>query len=84
MTKFQKVIHKGHNVPFAHRLCRKSPKEIRKNVAGMVDKWKNKYYNMKGLSQKVDTYLQRGPDLGRLKEIVSKVRDIGSVRHGLA
>ena len=46
-----------------------SPKELRNNVAGMVDKWKNKYYKMKGLSQK-GKYLQQGPDLGRLKEIV--------------
>ena len=64
-----KVMHKGHNVPFAHRLCRK-PNEIRKNIAGMLDKWKNKYYNMKGLSQNVDQYLQQGPDLERLKGIV--------------
>jgi hypothetical protein len=33
-----KVIHKGHNVPFTHRFCRKSPKEMRKNVAGTVYK----------------------------------------------
>jgi hypothetical protein len=62
--------HKGHNVPFAHGFCRKPPNEIRKNIAGMVDKWKNRYYNMKGLSQKVDQYLQQGPDLERLRGIV--------------
>ena len=47
-----------------------APNEIRKNIAGMVDKWKNRYYNMKGLSQKVDQYLQQGPDLERLRGIV--------------
>ena len=36
----------------------------------MVDKWKNTYDNMKGLSQKVDQYLQQGPDLERLRGIV--------------
>ena len=46
------------------------PNEIRNNIAGMVDKWKNRYYNMKGLSQKVDQYLQQGPDLERLRGIV--------------
>ena len=70
MDQVPKVIHKGHNVPFAHRLCRKSPKEMRNNLAGMVDKWKNRCYNMKGLSQKVDQYLQQGPDLERFRGIV--------------
>ena len=70
MYQVPKVIHKGQNVPFAHRPCRKSPKEMRKNVAGMVEKWKNTYDNMKGLSQKVDQYLQQGPDLERLRGIV--------------
>ena len=70
MDQVPKVVHKGHNVTFARRLCRKSPKELRKNVAGMVDKWNNTYYNMKGLSQKVGNYLQQGPDLERLREIV--------------
>ena len=50
MDQVPKVIHKGHNVPFARQVCRKSPKEMRNNFAGMVDKWKNTYYNMKGLS----------------------------------
>jgi hypothetical protein len=57
-------------VPFAHRLCRNSAKDLRNSVTGKVDKWKNRYYNMKGLSQKVDQYLQQGPDLERLKGIV--------------
>ena len=70
LDQVPKVVHKGHNVPFAHRLCRKSPKEIRQNVAGMVDQWKNMYYNMQGLSQKVDQYLQQGPDLERVRGIV--------------
>ena len=53
MDQVPKVIHQGHNVPFARRPCRKSPEEMRNNVAEMVDKWKNKYYDMKVLSQKV-------------------------------
>ena len=36
----------------------------------MVIKWKNRYYNMKGLSQKVEQYRQKGPCLERLKGIV--------------
>ena len=36
----------------------------------MVIKWKNRYYNMKGLSQKVEQYLQKGPCLERLRGIV--------------
>ena len=36
----------------------------------MVIKWKNKYYNMKGLSQKVEQYLQKGPCLERHRGIV--------------
>ena len=36
----------------------------------MVIKWKNKYYNTKGLSQKVEQYLQKGPCLERLRGIV--------------
>ncbi len=42
---------------------------MRNNVAGMVDKWKNTSDDMKGLSQKVDQYLQQGPDLQRLRGI---------------
>ena len=80
MDQVLNVIHKGHNLPFAHRPCRKSPKEMRKNVAGMVDKWQNTHDNMKGLSHKVDQYLQQGPDLERLKGIV-ECEDLGSVRH---
>ena len=70
MGQVSQVVHKGHHVPFAHRLCRKSPKELRKSVTGMVDKWKNRYYSMKGLSDLVDRYLRQGPDLERLREIV--------------
>ena len=73
MDQVPKVIHKGRNVPFAHRLCRKSPKEMRKtkkNVAGMVDKWKSKYYNTKGLGDLADKYILQGPDLEGLREIV--------------
>ena len=70
LDQVPQVVHKGHNVPFAHRLCRKSPKKMRNNVAGMVDKWKNTYYNTKGLSQKVDQYLQQGPDNERFRGIV--------------
>jgi hypothetical protein len=29
----------------------------------MVNKWKNRYYGVKGLSQKVDQYLLKGPCL---------------------
>ena len=58
----------------------KSPNEIRNNIAGMVDEWKNRYYNMKGLSQKVDQYLQQGPDLERLRGIV-ECGIFGSLRH---
>ena len=36
----------------------------------MVNKWKNRYYSMKGLSQKVDQYLQKVPCLERLRGIV--------------
>ena len=36
----------------------------------MVDKWKNRCYSMKGLSHKVGTYFQQGPDLERDMEIV--------------
>ena len=82
MDQGPKVIHKGRNVPFAHRLCRKSPKELRKSVAGMVNKWKTKYYNMKGLGDLAEKYLLQGPDLERLKAIV-KCEIFGSVRHGL-
>ena len=57
MGQSPKFTHMGHNMPFAHRFCRKSPKELRRNVAGMVNKWKNRYYSMKGLSQKVEQYL---------------------------
>ena len=32
MGQSPKVMHMGHNVPFAHRFCRKSPKELRRNV----------------------------------------------------
>jgi hypothetical protein len=38
LDQVPKVVHKGHNVPFAHRLCRKSPKELRNSVTGMVNK----------------------------------------------
>ena len=44
-------MYKGHKVPFAHRFCRKSPKEMRNNSGGMVNKWNNMYYSMKGLAQ---------------------------------
>jgi hypothetical protein len=50
LDQVPQVVHKGHKMPFAHRLCRKSPKELRNNVTGMVDKWKNRYYSIKGLS----------------------------------
>ena len=40
------VTHTGHNVPVAHRFCRKSPKEMRKNVGGMISKWKNNHYTV--------------------------------------
>ena len=60
----------GHNVPFAHRLSRKSPKEIRKNVDGMVNKWKDRYYTMKAWSQQVQQYLVKGPELERLRGVV--------------
>ena len=63
LDQVPQVVHKGHNVPFAHRLCRKSPNELRKRVTIMVDKWKNKYYNIQGLSNLVDPYLLQGPDL---------------------
>ena len=59
-----------------------TPNELRKNIAGMVDKWTNRYYNMQGLSQKVDQYLQQGPDLERFRGIV-EFGIFGSVRHGL-
>ena len=32
LDQVPQVVHKGHNVPFAHRLCRKSPNELRKSV----------------------------------------------------
>ena len=32
MGQSPKVMHMGHNVPFARRFCRKSPKELRRNV----------------------------------------------------
>ena len=35
----------------------------------MVIKWKNRYYNMQGLSQKVEQYLQKGPCLERFRGI---------------
>ena len=47
----------------------------------MVIKWKNRYYNMKGLSQKVEQYLQKGPCLERLRGIL-EFEIFGSVRHG--
>ncbi len=64
------VVHKGHNVPFAHRLRRKSPRSCGRTSQEWLTKWKNKYYNMKGLSQKAGNYLQQGPDLERLRAIV--------------
>ena len=42
----------------------------------MVEKWKHTCYNMKGLSQKLDQYLQLGPDLERLRGIV-EFRSLG-------
>ena len=36
-------MHEDHNVLFAHRFCRKSPKEMRKNIGRMVNKWKHRY-----------------------------------------
>ena len=36
----------------------------------MVNKWKNKHYNTKGLGDLVGPQLVQGPDLARLKEIV--------------
>ena len=57
-------------MPFAHRLCRKPPKELRKSVTGMVNKWKTRYYSMKGLGDLADKYLLPGPDLERLRAIV--------------
>ena len=62
--------HMGLTVPFAHRFFHKSPKELRVNVTGIVNKWKHKYYNMKGLSHKLEQYLQKGPRLERLRGIV--------------
>ena len=70
MGQSPKVMYMGHNVPFAHRFCHKSPEELRKSVTGMVNQWKNRYYNMKGLSQKVEQYLQKGPCLERLRGVV--------------
>ena len=43
------------------------PKEMRENVAGMVSKWNNMYYSMKGLSNLAGPYLLQGPDLERIK-----------------
>ena len=57
------------------------PNDIRKNIAKMLDNWKNMYYNMKGLSQKVDQYLKQGPDLEIVRGIV-EFRIFGYVRHG--
>ena len=50
-------------MPFAHRLCRKSPKVLRMSVTIMVDKRKNRYYSMKGLSDlwKDDALPEFGP-----------------------
>ena len=66
LDQVPQVVHKGQNVPFAHRLCRKSPKELRNSVTGMVDKWKNMDYSMKGLNDLVDPYLRQGPTLEQL------------------
>ena len=63
-------MYKDHNVPFAHRFCRKSPKDMRKNIGGMISKWKNKYYNTQGLARKVQQYLVKGPERERLRGVV--------------
>ena len=63
LDQVPKLVHKGHNAPFAHRLCRKSPKELRKSVTGMVNKWKTRCYSMKGLGNLAENISCRGQTL---------------------
>ena len=49
LEQVPQMVHKGHNVPFAHRLCRKSPNQLRKSVTGIVDKWKKHVLQHAGL-----------------------------------
>ena len=66
-----KTKNKDFNIPFAHRLVRKSPKEVRKAVYGLIQLWKKELDKSKLstlLGHYIDNWLSNEAQVNEMRE----------------